>query len=72
MITKGADKEDGGFFSFTVIDIATNEIIIPYSRVCSSQTSQEAHASLFILTLHQRKTKGRDKSKRRICQHETF
>jgi hypothetical protein len=39
MITKGADKEDGGFFSFTVIDIAANEIIIPYSRVCSSQTS---------------------------------
>jgi hypothetical protein len=37
-----ADKEDGGFFSFTVIDIAANEIIIPYSRVCSSQTSQQA------------------------------
>jgi len=39
MITKGADKEDGGCFSFTVIEIAANEIIIPYSRVCSSQTS---------------------------------
>lgn len=38
MITKAAD-EDGGSFSFTVIDIAANEIIIPYSRVCSSQTS---------------------------------
>jgi hypothetical protein len=33
---------------------------------------QEAHASLFILTLHQWKTKGGDKSKRRICQDETF
>jgi hypothetical protein len=42
MRTKGADKEDGGFFSFTVIDIAANEIIVPYLRVCSSQTSQQA------------------------------